>query len=443
VSEADARTSAAGGQGNASTGGASRESGRGSTDGGSCVSGGAPTDAASHGPGRSRTDVAAHGSGRAATAAAPLPDLTLASDHVPRFLALLEALVTHESPSRDVPRLRAVGDLLADEVARRGGSVERVGENLIAGWAGAQPGERPVLVVGHMDTVHPAGTLARYPYRADGERVRGPGSYDMKAGVATVLEALALLAARGERPRSDVVFFVSCDEEVGSDSSRALIEELARSASAALVVEPCAPGGKIKSRRKGVAWYVLEIGGRAAHAGIEPDAGASAVHELARVILRLLPLADREAGTTINVGVVGGGTRANVVADQAWARVDVRYWTREEALRVDGAIRSLRLDDPRCTLAIEGGIDRMPLEQSPASDRLFEVAREQAALLGFALERTGTGGASDGNLTSGAGCPTIDGLGPDGGGAHTLDEHILLADIPRRIALLAALLRRL
>jgi glutamate carboxypeptidase len=265
----------------------------------------------------------------------------------------------------------------------------------------------------------------------------------MKAGVATVLEALALLAQRGERPRGDVVFFISCDEEVGSDSSRGLIEELARSSSAALVVEPSAPGGKIKSRRKGVAWYRLLVRGRAAHAGIEPEAGSSAVHELARLILRVLPLADREAGTTVNVGVVHGGTRANVVADEAWARVDVRFWTREEALRVDGAVRALRPDDPRCTLDVEGGVDRMPLEQTAASDQLFEVAREEAARIGFALERTGTGGASDGNLTSGVGCPTIDGLGPDGGGAHTLDEHILLADIPRRIALLAALFRRL
>jgi glutamate carboxypeptidase len=153
--------------------------------------------------------------------AAPLPDLTLASDHVPRFLALLEALVTRESPSHDVPRLREVGDFLAAEVQRRGGSVERRGDSLIARWAGAQPGERPLLVIGHMDTVHAMGTLARYPYRVDGDRVRGPGSYDMKAGVSTVLEAIALLAARGERPRSDVVFFVSCDEEVGSESSRA------------------------------------------------------------------------------------------------------------------------------------------------------------------------------------------------------------------------------
>jgi glutamate carboxypeptidase len=192
-----------------------------------------------------------------------------------------------------------------------------------------------------------------------------------------------------------------------------------------------------------VGWYRLTVRGRPAHAGIEPDAGASAVHELAGVTLRLLEFADRAAGTTVNVGVVSGGTRANVVAEEASAQLDVRFWTREEAERLDAAVRALAPTDPRCTLEVQGGIDRMPLEQTPASDLLFEVAKEEAERLGFELERTGTGGASDGNLTSGVGCPTLDGLGPDGGGAHTLDEHVLVADIARRIALLAALFRRI
>jgi glutamate carboxypeptidase len=371
-----------------------------------------------------------------------------ARDPLGSYLSLLEGLVVRESPSGDAERLRALSDFLSAEVGRRGGRVERVaaeasGENLVARWEGEASGGRPLLVVGHMDTVHPVGTLARCPYRVDGGLVRGPGCYDMKGGVAAVLEALALLAARGERPKSDVTLVITCDEEVGSDSSRALVEELARGASASLVVEPCAPGGKVKSRRKGVAWYGVHVSGRAAHAGIEPEAGASAVHELARLTLRLLALEDKGAGTTVNVGVVAGGTRPNVVADQASAQVDVRFWTREEAERVDALVRALAPEDSRCRVDVEGGIDRMPLEQTEASDRLFEVAREEAAQLGFALGRTGTGGASDGNLTSGVGCPTLDGLGPEGGGAHTLDEHILLADIPRRIALLAGLFRRL
>ena len=371
-----------------------------------------------------------------------------AAERVGSYLALLQGLVTRESPSGNVELNRVIADFLAEEMDKRGARVERYpapgfGENLLARWAGVEEGTHPLLLLGHMDTVHPAGTLARYPYRVDGDRVRGPGSYDMKGGIAAALEAVSLLASRGERPRSELMMLVTCDEEVGSETSRPLIESLAREALAALIVEPCAPAGRAKSRRKGVAWYVLRVRGRAAHAGIEPEAGASAVHELARLTLRLLALQDTQAGTTLNVGVIGGGTRANVVADEAWARVDVRFWTREEAERVDFAVRSLTPDDPSCRIVVEGGIDRMPLEQTPESDLLFEVARQQADRLGFELERTGTGGASDGNLTSGVGCPTLDGLGPDGGGAHTLDEHILLADSPRRIALLAGLLRHL
>ena len=383
------------------------------------------------------------------TARPPDDGLTLgAAERVGSYLSLLEGLVTRESPSGDGERISTVADFLTSEIQQRGGSVERLpagksGENLVARWKGSARDGRTLLVVGHMDTVHAVGTLDRYPYRLDGERVRGPGSYDMKGGIAAALEAVSLLASSRERPRSDLTLVISCDEEVGSESSRALIEDLARGASAALVLEPCAPEGRVKSRRKGVSWYLVRVLGHAAHAGIEPQAGASAVHELARQALRLLALEDPQAGTTMNVGVIAGGTRANVVAEEAWAELDVRFWTREEAERVDATVRGLTATHPRCRIVIEGGIDRMPLEQTAESDRLFEVARQEAGRLGFELERTGTGGASDGNLTSGVGCPTLDGLGPEGGGAHTLDEHILLADIPRRIALLAGLFRRL
>jgi glutamate carboxypeptidase len=377
----------------------------------------------------------------------PLEGMERAAERVREFLALLQALVERESPSGDVVRNRQIVALLADEMARRGAVVERYagdgyGENLVARFPGASSDERPLLVLGHMDTVHPAGTLARFPFRIDGDVVRGPGAYDMKAGLAAALEALSLLAEEGARPRTELCLLVTCDEEVGSPTSRTLIETLAREARAALVLEPSAPGGRVKSRRKGVGWYDLNVRGRPAHAGIEPEAGASAIHEMARLTLELLRLGDGEAGTTLNVGVVSGGTRANVVAEEATARLDVRFWTAEEAERVDRAVRALVCEDPRCTLEVGGGIDRPPLEQTPESDRLFELARAEATRLGFALERAGTGGGSDGNLTSGVGCPTLDGLGPDGGGAHTLDERVLLADIPRRIALLAGLFRR-
>jgi glutamate carboxypeptidase len=374
--------------------------------------------------------------------------LAQATERLPAFLSLLEALVVRESPTYDEERCRQLAGLLAHELERVGARVARhraprFGEHLEARIPGEQAGERALLVVGHLDTVHAVGTLTRNPYRVEGDKIWGPGSYDMKAGLATAVEALGLLARGGRRPRSPITLLVTCDEEVGSTTSRPLIEELARESRAALVLEPSASGGKVKASRKGVAVYDLRLHGRPAHAGVEPEAGASAIHELARLTLELLALADKETGTTVNVGVVSGGTRSNVVAEQARAQVDVRFWTREEADRMDARIRALTVQDRRCTLSVDGGVDRWPLERTPESDRLFERATQEGAAIGFKLERTGTGGASDGNLTSGVGCPTLDGLGPDGGGAHTLDEHVLLSDVPRRVALLAALFARL
>ena len=373
--------------------------------------------------------------------------LAAAHGALPAYLALLEQLAVHESPSGDVQRNRALAAFLAHELERRGATVERedapgFGEHLVARFGGGE-GERPLLLVGHMDTVHPVSTLGRCPFRVDGEVVRGPGVYDMKGGLAAALIGVDLLAAAGAGPPAGLRFLVTCDEEVGSPTSRLLIERLARGARAALVLEPCVPGGGGKVRRKGVSGYTVTLRGRAAHAGIEPDAGASAVHELARWVTRVLQLEDREAGTRLNVGVLGGGTRSNVVADEAYAEVDVRFWTREEAERVDASLRALTPTDARCSLHVEGGVNRWPLERTPSSTALYEAARSAAQALGFPLDAGGTGGASDGNLTSGVGCPTLDGLGPDGGGAHSLDEHVLLVDIPRRIALMAELLARL
>ena len=291
-----------------------------------------------------------------------------------------------------------------------------------------------------MDTVHAVGTLERAPFRVEAERVWGPGAYDMKGGLAVALLALDLLRESGGDAPSSLTFLVTSDEEVGSPTSRPLIERLGRESRAALVLEPCVPGGAVKVRRKGVSGYRVAVHGRPAHAGIEPDRGASAVHELARWILVALALEDREAGTRLNVGEIWGGTRSNVVAEEATAEVDVRFWTREEAERVDAALRAVPPGDERCRIELEGGLNRWPLERTPESEALYERARAAARVLGLELGAGGTGGASDGNLTSGVGCPTLDGLGPDGGGAHSLDEHVLREDIPRRIALLAELL---
>ncbi|MBI4519962.1 MAG: M20 family metallopeptidase [Gemmatimonadetes bacterium] len=372
----------------------------------------------------------------------------MAASHVPTYLELLRQLVERESPSRDAQRNHELAALLATELASRGAAVERhpapgLGEHVLARVTGARAGEPPLLAVGHMDTVHPVGTLARMPFAIRDGRVTGPGTFDMKGGVAAILVALEILAARRERPARDLVILITCDEEIGSETSRGLIAELARKAHAALVLEPPLSGGAAKTERKGVAGYTISVTGRSAHAGIEPERGASAIHELTHQLARVLALADVENGTTLNVGIVEGGTRVNVVADHARAAVDVRFWTRAEAERVDGALRALRPEDTRCALEVAGGVNRWPVESSPQSRELFDKARAIARAIGFELERGRTGGCSDGNLTHAAGCPTLDGLGIDGGGAHSPDEHILLADVPRRLALLSRLFAEL
>lgn len=361
-------------------------------------------------------------------------------------LALLRTLTEIESPTRDEEANLRVAEALESALVQAGGIVERVtapglGTHLVGRFPGpsSPDADAPLLVVGHMDTVHPVGTLARYPFSVDGGKVQGPGVYDMKAGLAVSITALRILAEAGKAPKGSLSFLVTCDEEIGSPSSRPLVEKEARGARAALVMEPCVPGGAAKTRRKGVGDYMLLVSGRAAHAGIEPDKGASAVHEAAHQIARICRLADPERGTTVNVGVTSGGTRGNVVAAQAQCSIDVRYWSTAEGMRVDAGLRSLAPVDERCTLRLEGGVNRGALEKTPASIRLFNRARTLARELGFDLEESETGGGSDGNFTAAAGCPTLDGLGPDGGGAHTLHEHLRLEDVPRRLAFVAAL----
>ena len=359
-------------------------------------------------------------------------------------LDLLRRLVEIESPTGDVAANLAAAELLEEALAAVAGNVERIpapglGEHLIARIPGENRGGPPLLVLGHMDTVHPVGTLERMPFAVDNGKIHGPGIYDMKAGLAIAVTALRLLAARGSAPASDLSLLITCDEERGSPHSWDTIEAEAKASRAALVLEPSAPGGAVKSRRKGVSGYELTVRGRPAHAGIEPEIGASAIHEIARQICRIYELADPARGTTISVGVIEGGTAENVVASLARCTVDVRFWTGAEADRVDRGLRALRPVDTVCELDLQGGINRGPLEKTEASVGMFATARRLAARLGFEIDEKSTGGGSDGNITAAAGCPTLDGLGPDGGGAHTLQEHILLDDVPRRIGLVAAL----
>lgn len=359
-------------------------------------------------------------------------------------LDLLRRLVEIESPTRDVAANLAAAELLEEALVAVGGKVKRIhapglGEHLLARIPGENRNGPPLLVLGHMDTVHPVGTLERMPFADDDGKIRGPGIYDMKAGLAVAVAALRLLAARGSAPASDLSVLITCDEEQGSPHSWDTIEAEARASRAALVLEPSAAGGAVKSRRKGVSAYELTVSGRPAHAGIEPEIGASAIHEIARQVCRIYELANPEGGTTISVGVIEGGTAENVVASSARCTLDVRFWTSAEAERVDSALRALRPVDPACALDLQGGINRGPLEKTDASARMFATAQRLAAGLGFTIGEKSTGGGSDGNITAAAGCPTLDGLGPDGGGAHTLQEHILLDDVPRRIGLVAAL----
>jgi glutamate carboxypeptidase len=357
------------------------------------------------------------------------------------MLAALERLVVAESPSLDKARCDACADEVTELFLQRtrvaavrhprpdaGDHLEiRIGE-----------GADPIVVLCHHDTVWPEGTLARLPFRTDGERVTGPGSYDMKAGI--VEAAFALEHARPKRP---VVVLSTSDEEIGSASSRALIEETARHAVAVLVLEPAASGGAIKTARKGIADFILEVYGRAAHAGTEPEKGISAIEELAHQVLALKALADPVSGTTINVGVVNGGTRPNVVAAQARAEIDVRFTRAAEAERIVAAIQGLRPQLEGARLRISGGVDRPPMERSPSIVRLAQLAQGLAANVGFALSETSVGGASDGNFTAAMGLPTLDGLGPDGGGAHADSEHLLIESWLQRTQLLRLLIEAL
>lgn len=364
------------------------------------------------------------------------------------WLDQVEPLVRFESPGGDEDRCSALADMLAEAFAARGGQVvlepaPGAGAHVLARFGDTPADARPLLVLGHLDTVHPVGTLSRLPFAVAEDRVTGPGVYDMKGGVACLLVALDLMRERAAATRDGLVVYITCDEEGGSLTSRSRIEALGRGARGALVLEPCMPGGGVKLARKGVALYHLDVTGIPAHAGIEPEAGASAVHELVHTLSTVLGFADARRETTINVGVIRGGTTSNVVAERATAAVDVRFWTRAEAERVDAAMQGLQVRDPRCTLSIEGGVNRYALEETAGSRALFETAVREARTLGVELSGGGTGGASDGNLLAGVGCPTLDGLGPDGGGAHSLHEFVFREAVAPRIELLSRLLSAL
>lgn len=357
---------------------------------------------------------------------------------------MLARLVAMESPSAEPKTHAAPLALLEAEFSALGFHVRYLQDSqgqrhLLARPAVRRRGAPYQLLVGHIDTVWPVGTLQTMPLVSDADRLAGPGAYDMKAGLVQALFALKAVAGLGG-PAVTPVFFINSDEETGSHGSRRIIERLARGADRAFVLEPSlGADGRLKTARKGVGRYVLRITGKAAHAGLDPEAGASAILELSHQIQKLFALNDPEAGITVNVGVVDGGLRPNVIAPESRAQIDVRVPSHEDAERIHAAIHSLEPTVPGVQLQVEGRIGRPPMEPDAASRRLWHLAQEAAGALGITLEEGAAGGGSDGNFTSQF-TPTLDGLGAVGDGAHARHEHVLMAPLTERAALLALLL---
>lgn len=356
----------------------------------------------------------------------------------------VEALVRLESPSTDKAAVDRCGAAVVQLLRDAGAVVSLIpqssrGDHVRAEFSG---GPTRVLILGHFDTVWDVGRIEAMPVREADGRLYGPGVYDMKASIAIAATALRTARQLGlDAPQ--VVMLFTTDEEVGSGTSRATIEAEARLSDAVLVLEPSLPGGAAKTRRKGCGEFTLVARGVSAHAGIDPRKGASAIHELAHQICALQELQDLDRGISLNVGRIEGGTRGNVVAEHASAVLDVRVPTRADAARIESAVRGVKAKNPAVKLEVHGGIDRPPLERTDGVARLYEQARSVAASFGRDLAEGGTGGGSDGNFTAALGVPTLDGLGPEGDGAHAAHEHVVLADLPWRAAFLAALVTRL
>ncbi len=362
------------------------------------------------------------------------------------MVELLRDLARLETPSLVPETQEAVFARLADELSGAGLVVRRVRGRTSGGqiWAAspraARNGQSAQLLVGHCDTVWPLGTVERMPVEVRDGRLAGPGVFDMKGGLVQGIFALRAMAELRIEPPLAPVVFVSSDEEIGSADSMPLLLRLARRARRVYVLEPAlGPAGKLKTRRKGSLRFTIRVHGRAAHSGLDPEKGASAVLELAHVIRSLYDLADPERGVSINVGVVSGGIRRNVVAPAAQAEVDVRVLRMEDAREIERAIRSLQPRTPGTSLEVEGGLDRPPLEATPGNRLLWQAAERCARELGVELGEGTAGGASDGSFTSQI-VPTLDGLGAVGDGAHADHEHVLVDRMPERAALLALLL---
>jgi glutamate carboxypeptidase len=364
------------------------------------------------------------------------------------IVEIVRELVEIESPSDNKAGVDRIARFLAPKFEALGGrtqlhSSNHCGDSLQINFTSSS-NQKPVLLLGHYDTVYPMGTLAKMPCTIENGRLRGPGVLDMKSGIALILHAIeALREWHSGLPRPVTVFLVS-DEEVGSRSSRKITEALARKSAGVLVMEPAAGlRGAVKTARKGVGEYSLRVKGIAAHAGLDPGKGHSAILELARQISVIAKLNNLRQGISVNAGVIEGGTRTNVVAAEALLKIDVRIKSAKQAAGIDRKLRSLKPVDKFCKLEMTGGINRLPMERTAGVAALYRKAREIAGEVGWNLEEAAVGGGSDGNFTAGIGIPTLDGLGGVGDGAHAVHEFIVISELPRRAILLAEMIERI
>jgi glutamate carboxypeptidase len=375
--------------------------------------------------------------------------LRYSQHHQQDVIELIRRMVECESPSDDRAAVDRFVELVADVVSPiakvKTASGGAFGKHLMCEFD--LPGKRKhgqILALGHSDTVWPLGTLRTMPFRQREGRLWGPGVLDMKAGVAFFITAMRGLREMDVPVASKVVLQLNSDEEVGSDSSRPLTERNAKKSKAVLVLEPgTGMEGKLKTARKGVGGYTVKVTGRAAHAGVDFGAGASAILELARQIERIATFTNLKRGITVNPGVIAGGTRVNVIAAEARADVDMRIARLKDAASLEKKFRALKPVDKRCTVEVSGGLNRPPMERSEGVVRLFKIAKKLAREMGIEIEESMTGGGSDGNFTAALGIPTIDGMGGVGEGAHATNESILINRIADRTALMAKLVATL
>lgn len=371
--------------------------------------------------------------------------LTYLDACLPDLLDEMRQWIEIESFTRDITAVSWMVNVVGERLSKLGASVRKYNgkpqaDHLLASW----PGEgEPLLIVGHVDTVYPPGTLDQFPFRIDGDVVRGPGVSDMKGCILLTCAALQALRHFGRWTSRPLKFLITTDEEIGSPTSRRYIEEQARGSRAALIIESAEEGGWLKTWRKSVSMYDLTITGKPSHAGVAPELGISAIHELSHQIGQILPLARPEIGTTINIGKINGGTATNVVAAEAHCTIDVRALKVGEAERVDQALHQLVPHLAGAKLTLEGGVNRPAMEQTPATMALYAAAEQIANQLDLPIKASGTGGGSDGNFTSAIGVPTLDGLGGWGSDSHSFDEWLSISQFAPRAALLARLIETL